>query len=194
MRRLFDICVSALALLLASPLLIVAMIMIVAESPGSPIFRQSRVGRDGVDFKLVKLRTMIKNAESQGAGLAVDAGDSRILRSGAVLRRLSIDELPNLVNVLVGQMSIIGPRPTVRSQVDKYNERQLRRLEVKPGITGWAQVNGRAALPWHERIELDVYYVDNRSAALDAKILAKTIRLLFTGDDVYRGQSGGWKS
>lgn len=193
MRRAFDILVSSLALLVTSPILIAAAVWIIIESPGSPIFRQSRVGKDGKDFKLIKLRTMVKNAESKGAGLAVDENDSRILKSGAFLRRLSIDELPNLFNVLKGELSIIGPRPTVRSQVDKYNEHQLRRLEVKPGITGWAQVNGRAALPWSERIDLDVWYVDHRSAKLDAQILVRTVKLLFSGDDVYRGQTGGWK-
>jgi lipopolysaccharide/colanic/teichoic acid biosynthesis glycosyltransferase len=192
-RRAFDILVSSLALLVTSPILIAAAVWIIIESPGSPIFRQSRVGKDGKDFKLIKLRTMVKNAESKGAGLAVDENDSRILKSGAFLRRLSIDELPNLFNVLKGELSIIGPRPTVRSQVDKYNEHQLRRLEVKPGITGWAQVNGRAALPWSERIDLDVWYVDHRSAKLDAQILVRTVKLLFSGDDVYRGQTGGWK-
>lgn len=193
MRRAFDIFVSAAALLVTSPILLAAIIWIVIESPGSPFFRQLRVGKSGKDFRLWKLRTMVKNAESLGAGLAIDAEDPRILRSGTLLRRFSIDELPNLINVLVGEMSIIGPRPTVRSQVEKYDDQQLRRLEVKPGITGWAQVNGRAALPWAERIELDVYYVDNRSAALDAKILARTIKLLFSGDDLYRGETGGWR-
>ena len=193
MRRAFDILVSALALLVASPILLGAILWIVIESPGSPFFRQKRVGRDNQDFMLIKLRTMVKNAEKKGAGLAVDENDSRILKSGAFLRRTSIDEIPNLVNVLKGEMSIIGPRPTVRAQVDKYDEHQLRRLEVKPGITGWAQVNGRAALPWSERIDLDVWYVDHRSAKLDAQILLRTVRLLFSGDDLYRGETGGWK-
>lgn len=193
MRRLFDILVSTAALVVTSPILIVSAIWIFVESPGSPIYRQGRVGKDGRDFKLIKLRTMVKNAESIGAGLAVDEDDPRILKSGALLRRFSIDELPNLFNVLKGDMSIIGPRPTVRAQVDKYDERQLGRLAVKPGITGWAQVNGRAALPWSERIELDLYYVENRSAMLDARILARTVKLLFSGDDIYRGDTGGWR-
>jgi lipopolysaccharide/colanic/teichoic acid biosynthesis glycosyltransferase len=193
MRRLFDILVSATALLVAAPLLLAAIVWIVIESPGSPFFRQLRVGRDGADFRLWKLRTMVKNAERIGAGLAVDRDDPRILRSGALLRRFSIDELPNLINVLTGDMSIVGPRPTVRAQVEQYDEQQRRRLEVKPGITGWAQVNGRASLPWAERIELDVWYVDHRSAALDAKILLRTVRLLFSGDDLYRGETGGWR-
>lgn len=193
MRRAFDILVSSLALIVASPVLLVAIAWIVVESPGSPFFRQTRVGKDGVDFRLWKLRTMVKNAETLGAGLAVDKGDSRILRSGALLRRYSIDELPNLINVLAGQMSIVGPRPTVRSQVDKYDDHQLRRLEVKPGITGWAQVNGRASLPWSERIDLDIWYVDHRSARLDATIILRTFKLLFSGDDLYRGDTGGWR-
>lgn len=193
MRRAFDIFTSAGALLVTSPLLLAAIVWIVIESPGSPFFRQLRVGKDGRDFRLWKLRTMVKNAESIGAGLAVDQDDPRILRSGALLRRFSIDELPNLFNVLAGDMSVIGPRPTVRSQVEKYDEHQLRRLEVKPGITGWAQVNGRASLPWSERIDLDVWYVDHRSARIDAKILVRTVRLLFSGDDLYRGETGGWR-
>lgn len=193
MRRAFDIVVSLAALVVTSPILIGSIIWIVVESPGSPFFRQKRVGKDGKDFMLLKLRTMVKNAESIGAGLAIDEDDPRILKSGATLRRFSIDELPNLVNVLKGEMSIIGPRPTVRAQVDKYDEHQLRRLEVKPGITGWAQVNGRASLPWAERIELDVWYVDHHSFKTDLLILAKTVKLLFTGDGLYRGETGGWK-
>lgn len=193
MRRLFDILVSAVALLVTSPILIAAAIWIVIESPGSPIFRQRRVGKDGEDFMLIKLRSMVKNAESIGAGLAVDEDDPRILKSGGFLRRFSIDELPNLINVLKGDMSIIGPRPTVRAQVDKYDERQLGRLSVKPGITGWAQINGRASLPWAERIELDLWYVEHQSARLDARILLRTIKMLISGDGLYRGETGGWR-
>ncbi len=176
-----------------SPLLAVAAVAIVVESPGSPIYRQRRVGRDGVEFDLVKLRTMVKNAERLGAGLVVEEHDPRILRAGALLRRLSIDELPNLVNVLKGDMSIVGPRPTVMVQVAKYDQRQRGRLAVKPGITGWAQVNGRATLPWSERIELDLWYVEHRGALLDAKIIARTARMLLTGEGIYRGETGGWR-
>jgi lipopolysaccharide/colanic/teichoic acid biosynthesis glycosyltransferase len=192
-RRLFDIAVAAAGLIVLSPLLLVAAIAIVIESPGSPIFRQKRVGLDGRDFELIKLRSMVKNAESIGAGLAVDEDDPRILRSGAIIRRFSIDELPNLINVLKGDLSIIGPRPTVRRQVDKYDERQLGRLSVNPGITGWAQVNGRASLPWSERIELDLWYVEHRSWKLDAKILWLTAKMLITGHGLYRGETGGWR-
>ena len=136
---------------------------------------------------------MIHGAETMGAGLAVDAGDDRITRLGALLRRTSFDELPNLVNVLRGEMSLIGPRPTVQVQVDRYTERQLHRLDALPGITGWAQVNGRASLPWHERIELDIWYVEHASLRLDLRILARTLRMVATGDGLYRGETGGWR-
>lgn len=193
MRRTFDIFISATALIITSPILLIAAIAIMIESPGSPIFKQRRVGKDGKQFQLIKLRSMIKNAEIQGAGLAIDENDSRILKSGNFIRRFSIDELPNLVNVLRGDVSIIGPRPTVMAQVAKYDDRQLGRLKVKPGITGWAQVNGRASLPWSERIELDLWYVEHRSVKVDAQILLKTVKLLFTGEDLYRGDTGGWR-
>jgi len=159
---------------------------------GPVLYRQTRVGRDGVDFELLKLRTMIVGAETKGAGFAVDRGDSRITRAGRVLRKLSLDELPQLWNVVRGDMSLIGPRPTLRYQVDQYTPHQLRRLEVKPGITGWAQIHGRATLPWAERIELDVWYVDHRSPRLDLLILARTPLALFGG--TYRGAAGGWKA
>jgi lipopolysaccharide/colanic/teichoic acid biosynthesis glycosyltransferase len=169
------------------------MLAIRLESRGSPIYRQRRVGKDGVPFEMLKLRTMVADAETMGAGLAVNEGDPRITRVGALLRRFSLDELPNLVNVLRGEMAIVGPRPTIQAQVDQYTPEQRRRLEVKPGITGWAQVNGRASLPWNERIELDVWYVDNRSLLIDIRILAKTARMLATGHGLYKGETGGWK-
>ena len=193
MPRLLDLLLAALALALCAPLLLVATVAIRLESPGSPLYRQRRVGLHGAPFDVLKLRTMVSGAEGMGSGLAVDQGDARITRVGALLRRLSLDELPNLVNVLRGEMALVGPRPTVPAQVEQYTERQRRRLEVRPGITGWAQVNGRAALPWSERIELDVWYVDHRSTALDLRILARTVRMLATGNDLYRGETGGWR-
>ena len=193
MTRAFDIAVAGAALLLTSPLLLAAAVAIRLESKGSPLYRQLRIGKDGEPFEMLKLRTMVSGAESIGAGLAVNEGDPRITRVGAFLRRFSLDELPNLVNVLRGEMSIVGPRPTIKAQVDQYTERQRRRLDVKPGITGWAQVNGRAALPWHERIELDVWYVDNRSLRLDFQILVKTVRMLLHGEGLYKGETGGWR-
>jgi lipopolysaccharide/colanic/teichoic acid biosynthesis glycosyltransferase len=157
------------------------------------VFRQRRVGRDGVPFDLYKLRTMVHGAEAMGTGLVVDQGDARITRVGALLRRFSIDELPNLLNVLNGEMSLVGPRPTLQVQVDQYTERQLRRLEARPGLTGWAQVNGRASLPWPERIELDIWYLEHATVRLDLKILLASARMAITGHGLYRGETGGWR-
>jgi lipopolysaccharide/colanic/teichoic acid biosynthesis glycosyltransferase len=191
MNRAADVALSGTALLVASPLLGLAALAIKLADGGPVLYRQTRVGRDGSDFELLKLRTMVVGAERLGAGYAVNEGDPRITAVGRLLRRLSLDELPQLWNVVRGDMSVIGPRPTLRYQVERYDERQRRRLEVKPGITGWAQVHGRAALPWSERIELDVWYVENRSPWLDARILAKTPLALFRG--TYKGATGGWK-
>jgi lipopolysaccharide/colanic/teichoic acid biosynthesis glycosyltransferase len=183
--RALDLLVASLALVLAAPLLALAAILIKLESRGPVFYRQRRVGRGGEPFELWKLRTMVPGAEAMGAGIYVVEGDPRITRTGRLLRRFSLDELPNLVNVLRGQMAIVGPRPTVQEQVDRYTERQRRRLEVRPGITGWAQINGRASLPWPERIELDVWYVEHRSLRLDLRILARTVRMLVTGHGLY---------
>ena len=184
---------GGLLLLLASPLLALAALAIRLESRGHVFYRQQRVGRDGEPFELWKLRTMVPGAESMGAGIYIVDGDTRITRVGRLLRRFSLDELPNLVNVLKGEMAIVGPRPTVQEQVDRYTERQRRRLEVKPGITGWAQINGRTSLPWPDRIELDVWYVEHRSLSLDLRILAKTVRLLATGHGLYSDElKQGW--
>jgi len=191
--RAFDVAVATLGLVLCSPLLLLAIVAIRLESKGSPIYRQRRVGKDGEPFDMLKLRTMVAGAEFMGAGLAINAGDPRVTRVGRLLRRLSLDELPNLVNVVRGEMAIVGPRPTIQAQVDQYTDRQRRRLEVKPGITGWAQVNGRASLPWDERIELDVWYVDHRSLPLDLRILARTALMLVTGHGLYKGETGGWR-
>jgi lipopolysaccharide/colanic/teichoic acid biosynthesis glycosyltransferase len=191
--RIFDMAIAGILLLVTSPLLLAALIAIRLESKGSPIYKQQRVGKDGAVFELLKLRTMVTGAEHIGAGLAVNEGDPRITRVGAILRRFSLDELPNLINVLQGDLAVVGPRPTIQAQVEQYTDRQRRRLEVKPGITGWAQVNGRASLPWHERIELDIWYVDHRSLWLDVKILAMTARMLVTGHGLYKGETGGWQ-
>jgi lipopolysaccharide/colanic/teichoic acid biosynthesis glycosyltransferase len=190
---LVDRALAALALVATSPVMALAILAIRLESRGPAIFRQRRVGRDGVPFEMLKLRTMVSGAERIGTGIVVEQGDPRVTRVGALLRRLSLDELPNLVNVLRGEMSLVGPRPTIQAQVDQYTDRQRRRLEVRPGITGWAQVNGRASLPWHERIELDVWYVDHRSTALDARILLRTLALVLSGRGLYRGATGGWR-
>jgi lipopolysaccharide/colanic/teichoic acid biosynthesis glycosyltransferase len=192
-RRLFDVLVAALALALTAPLLLLAMVAIRLESRGSAIYRQRRIGKDGAPFDVLKLRTMVDGAEHIGAGLAVNQDDPRITRVGALLRRTSLDELPNLVNVLRGDMAVIGPRPTVPVQVQQYTERQRGRLALRPGITGWAQVNGRTSLPWDERIELDLWYIENRSWRLDLRILARTAAIVFGGRGLYKGAEGGWR-
>ena len=185
MSRALDILLAALGLALAAPLLLVAALAIKLDSRGPVIYRQRRVGKGGEQFEVYKLRTMRPGADPVGVGTPVLENDPRVTRIGGLLRRFSIDEIPNLVNVLRGELAIVGPRPTLAAQVELYSERQRRRLEVRPGITGWAQVNGRAGIPWEERIELDVWYVDNRSLALDLRILARTARLLFTGHGLY---------
>jgi lipopolysaccharide/colanic/teichoic acid biosynthesis glycosyltransferase len=190
LNRALDAAGAGAALLVASPVLALAALAVKIEDGGPVLYRQRRVGKDGVEFELLKLRTMVVGAERLGAGYAVDRADSRITRVGRILRRLSVDELPQLWNVVRGEMSLIGPRPTLRYQVDRYTERQRRRLEVRPGLTGWAQIHGRAELPWEDRIELDVWYVEHRSPWVDLKILARTPRALFSG--TYKGATGGW--
>jgi lipopolysaccharide/colanic/teichoic acid biosynthesis glycosyltransferase len=190
LNRFFDVTIAGLGLAVASPFLAVAAIATKLDDRGPVLYRQTRVGLHGEDFELLKLRTMVVGAETMGAGYAVNRGDSRITRAGSLLRRLSIDELPQLWNVIRGDMSVIGPRPTLRYQVDRYDERQLHRLDVKPGLTGWAQIHGRAQLPWADRIELDLWYVEHRSPAIDLKILLRTPLALFGG--TYKGETGGW--
>ncbi|MEA2402264.1 MAG: hypothetical protein QOK00_2667 [Thermoleophilaceae bacterium] len=191
--RALDLVVASLVLAGTAPALALAAILIKLESHGPVFYRQRRVGRHGEPFELWKLRTMVRGAETMGAGIYVLEGDARITRVGRVLRRFSLDELPNLVNVLKGELALVGPRPTVQEQVDRYTDRQRRRLEVKPGITGWAQINGRTSLPWPERIELDVWYVENRSLRLDLRILARTARMLATGRGLYSDElKQGW--
>ena len=193
LRRAVDVILSASALALASPLLVLAALAIRLESRGPVLYRQRRSGLHGEEFEALKLRTMVDGAEHLGAGLRIDAGDPRVTRVGTWLRRTSLDELPNLLNVLHGEMTLIGPRPTLPVQVAQYDERQRRRLEVKPGITGWAQVNGRASLPWPERIELDLWYIEHRSLALDLRILWRTVAIVLGGHGLYKGTTGGWE-
>ncbi len=192
MNRALDVAGASAGLALASPVLALAALAVSLDGRGPVLYRQERVGKDGVPFELLKLRTMVVGAERLGAGYAVNRGDPRITKIGRFLRRTSIDEIPQLWNVVRGDMSLIGPRPTLRYQVEQYTETQRRRLEVKPGITGWAQIHGRARLPWDERIELDVWYVDNRSPRVDLKILLRTPLALFSG--TYKGATGGWRA
>ena len=191
-KRLLDLAIAVPASLLTAPVIALLSLAIRLESPGHPIYAQTRAGRDGQRFQIYKLRTMVRGAEFTGAGLAIQEGDDRITRVGQALRRYSLDELPNLWNVLRGEMSIVGPRPTLTVQVAQYTERQRGRLAVKPGITGWAQVNGRASLPWTERIELDLWYVEHQSLALDLKIIARTLGMVLSGQGLYKGERGGW--
>jgi lipopolysaccharide/colanic/teichoic acid biosynthesis glycosyltransferase len=190
-NRAADVAIAGLGLAVSAPVLGLAALAIKLEDGGPVLYRQTRVGKDGRDFELLKLRSMVVNAEHKGAGAAVDKGDARITRVGRLIRRTSVDELPQLWNVLRGDMSVIGPRPTLRYQVEQYTAEQRRRLDVRPGLTGWAQIHGRATLPWDRRIELDVWYVDHRSAAVDLKILLRTPLALFGG--TYKGGTGGWK-
>ena len=191
MNRALDAAAAGLGLAVASPAVAVAALAIKLGDGGPVFYRQRRVGLNGEEFELLKLRTMEVGAEQRGAGFAVDEGDPRITRVGRLLRRLSLDEVPQLWNVVRGDMSLIGPRPTLAYQVERYTPRQRRRLEVKPGITGWAQIHGRARLPWEERIELDVWYVEHRSPKTDLLILLRTPLALFGG--TYKGATGGWK-
>jgi lipopolysaccharide/colanic/teichoic acid biosynthesis glycosyltransferase len=181
LSRAFDVVIAALVLAILSPVLLVAVVAIKLGSRGPVLYRQRRVGLDGREFEMLKLRTMVKGSDPVGVGTVVTRDDPRVTRVGRLLRRTSLDEIPNLVNVLAGEMAIVGPRPTIPAQVNDYTPRQSRRHEVLPGITGWAQVQGRAGIPWEERIELDVWYVDHRDAALDLRILGKTLWLLVSG-------------
>ena len=191
-QRALDLLIAAPAALLTAPAVALLALAIRLESPGHPLYTQTRVGMDGELFEIYKLRTMVRGAEFTGAGLAIQAGDDRITRVGALLRRYSLDELPNLWNVVRGEMSIVGPRPTLAAQVEQYTDRQRGRLAVKPGMTGWAQINGRASLPWPERIELDLWYVEHHSLWLDLRILVRTAQMVFRGEGIYKGERGGW--
>ena len=182
MSRLLDLALGGILFLISLPLIALAALLIRIEGGGPAIYHQTRVGRDGEEFELLKLRTMVPGSDPVGIGTAVSRDDPRVTRTGRWLRRTSLDELPNLVNVLRGEMALVGPRPTIPAQVVDYTPHQRRRLEVLPGITGWAQVQGRAGIPWEERIELDVEYVDRRSFLLDLRILGRTFWLTITGE------------
>ncbi len=181
MPRVLDLLIAAIALVLLSPFLLAAAIAIKLGSRGPVLYRQRRVGLAGREFEMFKLRTMVQGSDPVGVGTIVTREDPRVTAAGRFLRRTSLDEVPNLVNVLRGEMAVVGPRPTIPAQVDDYTPRQNRRHEVLPGITGWAQVQSRAGIPWEERIELDLWYVDHRSAAVDARILLRTARLVVSG-------------
>lgn len=183
MKRFFDITMASIGIVLLAPLMLAVAIWIKLDSKGPVLFKQERVGKDGKLFTILKFRTMTVGSEK--TGFHVTENDTRITKSGGFLRKTSIDELPQLFNIFKGDMSIVGPRPTLKYQVDNYDNFQKRRLEVPPGVTGWAQVNGRNSLSWPQRIKLDVWYVDNYSFLLDMKILWKTIFVWLRGDGIY---------
>jgi lipopolysaccharide/colanic/teichoic acid biosynthesis glycosyltransferase len=185
--RAVDVLIAGSVLVLLSPLLAVVALWIKLDSRGPVLYRQERVGRGETTFMLVKLRTMRPGSDPVGVGTVVEKADPRVTRIGHWLRRFSIDELPNLINVLRGEMRIVGPRPTIPSQVELFSDRQRRRHDVRPGMTGWAQINGRVGLGWGERIELDLWYVDHRSLRLDLKILATTAWRVLSGAGLYTG-------
>ncbi len=192
-KRAVDVVGAAAGLALAAPILALAACAIKREDGGPVLFRQMRLGRGQKPFEILKLRTMTVDAEKLRSDGVVEDGDPRITRIGNLLRRTAVDELPQLWHVLRGEMSLVGPRPVPPAHLERYDERQRRRLEVKPGLTGWAQIHGRASLPWPERLELDVWYVEHQSLALDARILARTAGVLLRRDVVYRGEAGGWR-
>ena len=185
MKRAMDLVGALAALVLLSPIVVVLCIL-VRSKLGSPVFfRQVRPGIEGRPFKMVKFRTMTDERGPDGALLP---DDQRLTGLGAWLRSTSLDELPELFNVLKGDMSLVGPRPLLMDYLSLYNDRQARRHEVRPGITGWAQINGRNALSWEEKFELDVWYVDNRSLWLDIKILFKTVLQVLKRDGISHGE------
>lgn len=186
MKRLLDIALSVAGLIILCPLFLVVAILIKLDSKGPVFFVQDRVGKDGWVFRAYKFRTMIQGAADQGAGLLIEGQDDpRITKVGKFLRRWSLDEMPQFINIVRGEMSVVGPRPTLLYQVEQYDEFQRRRQEVKPGITGWAQIHGRNLLSWPERIEYDVWYVDNWSFRLDMEIILRTFSVLFKKEGLY---------
>jgi len=189
-KRLLDLTISLVGLILLAIPFAVASVAIKLDSKGSIFFRQERVGRHGRRFRVWKFRTMVTDAIHKELGVTVSKDDPRITKVGRILRALGIDELPQLINVLTGEMTLVGPRPTLAYQVDQYSDFQRRRLEVKPGITSLAVVSGRNALPWAERIELDIWYIDHWSLKLDLRILVKTLWcVLVTREGLY-GEDG----
>lgn len=185
-KRFLDVTASFLGLVLLSPLLLAVSLFIKIDSRGPVIFRQKRIGRNGKVFEIYKFRSMCVGAEKTGSGVYSGKGDARVTRIGKILRATSIDELPQLLNILKGEMSFVGPRPPLTYHPWKYEEYtdfQKRMFEVRPGITGWAQVNGRKDVEWHKRIELNVWYVDHMSLLLDIKIMFMTAFKVLTNAD-----------
>ena len=183
-KRVFDLALAVPGLVLLSPLLCLIAVAIKLTSRGPVFYVQERIGRDAAPFPFIKFRTMVVGAESQGAGILCLKDDPRVTRVGRFLRRFSLDEAPQLANVVRGEMSLIGPRPGLAYQLRGYTPFQRRRLTVLPGITGWAQVNGRNAIAWDQRIVRDVEYVERLSFAMDLRILCRTLRVVLDSDSM----------
>jgi lipopolysaccharide/colanic/teichoic acid biosynthesis glycosyltransferase len=190
LKRIFDIAVSLVGLILLLPLFLVVAVLIKIDSQGSVFFLQERIGKNGKPFYPFKFRTMIEGAVDRGLGVTVSKNDERITKVGYFLRKYAIDEFPQLINVLKGEMSLVGPRPTLRYQVEKYNEFEKKRLMAKPGLAGWALIHGRNSLTWEERIKYDIWYVDNWSFWLDLKIIFMTFYLIFIKQEGVYGKDG----
>ncbi len=194
-KRGLDILLSLLALILLSPVYLLSALAVLLDSGRPVLFRQSRIGYKGKVFQILKFRSMIQNAEHTGSGVYSEKGDNRVTKVGRFLRASSIDELPQLVNILKGEMSLIGPRPPLTYHpwpYEKYTKEQLHMFDVRPGITGWAQIHGRKAVEWNERIRLNCWYVDHVSFPLDCKILFVTVFKVLSGEDnVNNGATAG---
>lgn len=185
-KRFFDFTLALLALIILSPVFLVVAVIIKLTSPGPVIFKQKRIGKDGKVFEIYKFRSMVVGAEKTGSGVYSGKGDARVTGIGKIIRATSLDELPQFVNILKGEMSFVGPRPPLTYHpwdYSEYSEFQLRMFEVRPGITGWAQVNGRKDVEWNKRIELNVWYVDNMSLLLDIKIILTTFLKVLKNED-----------
>lgn len=184
-KRLIDLVGSGLGMLLLSPLIVVMVLFMKITMPGPILFKQERVGKGGVDFHIFKFRTMKVDEEAE-RNLDFSKDENRITTLGKFLRRTKIDELPQLINVLIGEMSLVGPRPTVDVQVAEYTPIQMQRLQMKPGMTGLAQVNGNNSISWEQRIEYDLLYIQNYSILLDVKIMCKTVAIVLFGEEKYK--------
>jgi len=185
LKRAFDIVISSVTLMLLSPLIALIALAIKLDDSGPVFYVQDRVGKGAKTFRCYKFRTMVVGAENKGLGLELARDDSRITRVGRFLRHWTLDEIPQLFNVLKGEMSIVGPRPGLPHQAVRYTPRERRRLEVKPGMAGWAWIHGRNSMPWRERIELDIWYVDHWSLVLDLYILVKAFGQLLRREGLY---------
>lgn len=191
-KRVFDLIFSFLVVSVFLPLILIIGFLIKLDSKGGVFYLQDRLGENEKTFKIIKFRTMVANAEKIGARLRVEKNDPRITKIGAFLRKTSLDEIPQFFNVLKGDMSVVGPRPALVSNLKKYSPEQKRRLLMKPGITGLAQIKGRAALSWPERIEYDLKYIENYSLKMDFIIILKTFSCIFKPRNIYRDKAG-WK-